>query len=180
MPLVQHYIVALIDSGAIHANLAQGADDHLGIGVSGEIVAWAGDAPIEIALVVEYRASSRAAAHEIYSANGWRFCLYVVCAVLCSVENAEIDFCPRVLVAADDHTWPIHVKEQNGTVWRRLAENVVLNGEIQVRVVAAGRVALQLVGRVRELVGKGREPPLAADPGAWRSTMYGTYVSRAE
>jgi hypothetical protein len=78
------------------------------------------------------------------------------------IEDAQVDLCPRVLVAADDHAGPVHVEEQDGAIRWRLSQNVVLNGQVQVRVVARGDVALQLVSWVGQCVREGREAPRPA------------------
>jgi hypothetical protein len=152
--LIEHNVVSLVNSSAINAELAQGANDHLSMLVSREFVAWACDAPIEVALVMEDGATPRPAAHQIHSPNARWFGFGVVRAVTRCVKNAQIDLRPRVLVAANDYARPVHVKEQDGAIWRRLSQYVVLDGEVQIRVVACRDIALQLVLRVRKSVRK--------------------------
>lgn len=153
--LVENNVVSLVDPGAVDAQLAEGAHHHLGMLVPGEVVARARNAPIEVARIVEDSAASRAAAHEVYGA------------VLGGVEDAQVDLCPRVLVAANDDARPVHVEKEHSALWRRLPQYVVLNREVQVRVVAGRDVALQPVLRVRQRVCKGRKAPGAAKPSSW-------------
>jgi len=167
--LVENNVVALVDSGTVDVEFAQGADYHLGMLVPREVAARARDTPIEVALVVEDGAASGATAHQVDSANAWRFRLHVLGGVVARcVQNAQIDLRPRVLVAANDYTWPVHVHEQDCAVWRRLPQYVILNGKVQVRVVAGGDVALQLVLRVRQRVRERGKVPDAANTNAWR------------
>jgi hypothetical protein len=148
MSLIENDVVALVDSGAFNAELAQCANHHLGMLVPREVITRARNAPIEVALVMEDGASSRSTADKVDGANARRFRLGVVGAVSCGIKNAKVDLGPRVLVAADDYTRSVHVEEQDGAVRGRFPQDVVLNREVQVRVVAGGHVALQLILRV--------------------------------
>lgn len=56
------------------------------------------------------------------------------------VEEGEVDFQPRVLVAADDDAGAILIEEENRRVWGRGLEQVVFDREIEVWVVGGGDV----------------------------------------
>lgn len=124
--------------------------------IPGKVSARACNAPVKIALVVEDGASTRATAHEVHGAK-----VLVLAAgrwpAAGGREEAQIDFGPRILVAADDDAGPVDIDEQNRAVGWALTHNVVFNGQVEVRVAAARHIALQLVGRVCQLFCEGRE-----------------------
>ncbi len=101
---------------------------------------------------MENSAASGATPHELDRAGrGW-FAGEKRTSASSGIEQGQIDLIPGVLIAADNNAGAIDVEEENGTVCRALSQNVVLDGEIEKRIMAARRVALQLVRRVDELV----------------------------
>lgn len=159
MSLIQNDVMPLVDSGALNAKLTQGANNHLCMLVSGEVVARTSDAPVEIALIMEDSPTSRTAAHKVNGADAWRFGVFAFLRAGQGVENAQVDLGPWVLIAPYDNTRPIHVEEEDRAISRTLPQNVVFDGEVEVRVVAAGNVALELVGRVCKLCREGGVAP---------------------
>ena len=55
---------------------------------------------------------------------------------------------PRVLVAPDDHAFPVRVEEQHGRVSGRLLEQIMLDREVEVGVKTARDVDLRLLRRI--------------------------------
>jgi hypothetical protein len=70
----------------------------------------------------------------------------------CGVEDAQIDLRPWILVTADDDARSVHIYEEDSAVGRALAKDVVFDREVEIRVAAAGDVALQLVCGIGELL----------------------------
>lgn len=153
--LVEDDIVSLVNSSAFNAQLPQSADDHLSVLVAREVGAWAYYAPVEVAIIVKNSASPRATAHKIDGANAWWLTILGVEYPVSGVQNTQIDFRPRVLVAPNNDTGPVHIKEENGALGRALAQDMVFDGQIEVGIATGGDVTLQLIGGVGDSVGKG-------------------------
>jgi hypothetical protein len=159
VPLIEDNVVSFVDPGALDAQLPQCANDHLGVLVACEVAAGTCNAPIEVSLIVEDCASPRAAPHEVYRANARGLAVF---RAVCGIENAQIDLRPRVLVAPDDDAGPVDVEEEDRAVCGALSEDVVFDREVEIRVAAAGDVALQFVCGVGEPLRKRRVVPAAA------------------
>ena len=143
--LIKDDIMPLVDPGAFDAQAAERAHSHLSMFVAGEVSARTGDAPIDVALVVEDSAAAGAPSHKVDVANGRRFGVAEAPALARrDLEDAQIDLQPRVLVAPDDDARPVRVEEEHNRVGRRVSQNVVLDAEIHEGVGAARNVALEL------------------------------------
>lgn len=156
VPLIENDVMSLVDSGALDAQLPQGANDHLGVQVACEIAAGTCDAPIKIALIMEDSTSAGASTYKVDRTDARGLAVFGVVGSAGGVEDVQIDLRPRVLVSPDDDARPVHVKKQNSAVGGALAQNVVFDREVEVRVAAARNVTLQLVGGVGELLCEGR------------------------
>ena len=109
MPLVQHNVVSLVDPSPLYALLTQRTHNHLSMLVSGKLIARAGNAPIEVSLVMEDSAAARTSTHKINSAYTWGLGILELLRVGRGIQNAQIDLAPRVLIASYHHTRTIHV-----------------------------------------------------------------------
>ena len=143
-------VVALVDACVGPAEAPQRADDHLGVPVAVEDGRRADDAEVDVALIVEDRAATRAAPDEPHS---------LVMAAAAGVGQArEVGLQPGVLVAAEDDAGGVAVQQQHDGVRRRGLQQVVLDGEVDEGVARAEDVDLRLVGGVGGGVG-GEESP---------------------
>ena len=121
LALVEHDVVALIHAGSGDAVAAQGADDHFGVFVAGEDGRGADDGPVHVAFVVEDGAAAAASTDDVdwgVEAGFWEGGDVVIAVAVLGagggVEEGEVDFKPRVLVAADDDAGAIFVQKQDG------------------------------------------------------------------
>lgn len=158
MSLVKHNVMPLVDSGAVNAQATEDPDDHLGLFVARKVGARARHAPIQVAVVMEDGAAPGAPSHEVHVANVRRFCVEGHSAAAgCCAEHAQIHLGPGILVPADDDARAVRVEKKHRRVGRRFPQDVVLDGQIQIRVFTARDVALHLVGRVDQPLGEGGE-----------------------
>ena len=65
LALVQHDVVAFIDTSPIYAVASQSADDHFGVLVAGEDRRGADDGPVYVALIVEDGAAAAASTDDV-------------------------------------------------------------------------------------------------------------------
>jgi hypothetical protein len=176
--LVKNDVMSLIDSSSFDALFAQCADYHLGVLVSCEVAARTGYTPVEIASIVKNSAASRTAANNVYATDAWRLHVLQLPGARCRIEYAQVDLSPRILIASNDNTWPVHVEKEHCAVGRRFAQDMVLDAEVEVRVGAARDVALQFIRRVGEPLCERREtPPSCKDLGARKVARMGAAKS---
>lgn len=133
-PRIQHNVVPFVNLGLRHAEGLQGAYDHVRVLVAVEDGRRADDAVVRVSLVVEDGSAAAPATDEIHAL---RMADWVL-------EQREVDFHPRVLVAPDHDAGSVRVQEEDGRVGRALLQEVVLDGEVKVGVVAARDVDLGL------------------------------------
>ena len=131
---VEDDVVARVHGRAGRAEGVQGAHDHEGVRVAVEGRRRRDDAVVRVALVVEDGAAARAAADEVDArlwAGGGRV-----------AQEGEGRLDPGVLVAPDDDAGAVGVEEEDGGGGGGVGEEVVLDGEVEVGVGAAGDVDL--------------------------------------
>ena len=109
VPLVQHNVMSLVDPSPLYTLLTQRTHNHLSMLVSGELIARAGNAPIEVSLVMEDSTAARTPAHEVDSTYTWGLGILELLSAGRGIQNAQIDLAPRVLITSYHHTRTIHV-----------------------------------------------------------------------
>lgn len=101
-------VVSTVDGHVWHAQLVKRTAHHLGVFVAVEVGRRADDGVVHVSLVVEDGAASAAAADEV---DG-------IPAAVQRLQEREVDFKPRVLVAAYDDARAVGVKEEHvGVGW---------------------------------------------------------------
>lgn len=136
--LSENDVVSLVNLGLANSNGAQSMDNHMGMAVAVKERGWHDYTVVHVALVVEYGATAGAATNE----------LDLVTAPDGLVQHPIVHLNPWVLVATEDNGWLVGVKEENMGVDWGLAEEIVLNGQVDKWIAGARDIDLDLIGWV--------------------------------
>lgn len=141
-------VVAVVDPQlAEPVSWSQGRErthHHLGLRAAFErLCVWHDDRIVQVPIVVEHRAAAAAASDQIDRHTGrgavvtpdsslerfGRFGLQSV------IQPLDVRLQPRVLIPSYHDTWPVRVEQKDARGRVRIGEDVVLDGEVVVRIV---------------------------------------------
>lgn len=127
--------MALVNLGLANSNVGQGTNDHECVGIAIEGGSREDYTVVHISLIMEDGTTSRSTADQVNLVGGPELL----------AEKSNVHLLPWILVASDDDGWAVGIEEENSRVFWSLGQEVVLNREVDKRVLGAGNENLGLV-----------------------------------